>query len=65
MTDYAQMILELRRFGITAKGIALWGSSRGRKFSHHAIQGIVKHGHEKIRSDIAKTIEEFYQRVMG
>lgn len=58
--NYAQMILELRVVGITARSIALWGRSKGREFTHHAIQEIVKHERQNPRAHIALTIKEMH-----
>ena len=60
MPDYVQMILELRRVGITARSIAAFGLKNGRTFSHHTIKGIVHHNHVRVRQDIAQTIQEMH-----
>lgn len=58
MTDYAQMIRELRRY-VSSSGIVEWGRAHGRKFSDDAVRSVVARG-SRPGKDIAASVSELY-----
>ncbi len=57
------MILELRRVGITATGITMWGAYMGRIFSREAVKSVVFR-QSRPKEELAVTIRELHARLI-
>lgn len=59
----ADMILKLRRVGLSSADIARWGERKGRNVSANTLRDIVATGKQRVSDDIRNTLDELYQRL--
>lgn len=59
----AAIIEALRRYGMSAKGIATWGRDHGRDFTDNAINSIAHRNSTRISKPIEETLQELYKRL--
>lgn len=57
------LILALRKAGMSAADIARWGQKKGLVFSPNAITSIVHRGSMKVSKDILATLQELHERL--
>lgn len=59
----ADMILKLRRVGLSSSDIARWGESKGRRVNANTLRDIVATGKLNVSDDIRNTLNELYHRM--
>jgi len=57
----SDLILALRREGLSAADIARRGKKKGREFSPNTITSIVRRGSIKVSEPVSETLRELYE----